>query len=151
MSKTLGYCLLALFAAMSVAIAASRPEWVSDENAFMKSFVNHELLALLGVILAITLASIASIHLEFNKIEERYNKVGLTKSRANLKSNAYWLISLFSAAVVVVATKPILSGGVVAQALANMFGMLILLWHLLILISLTKLVFSITADIRPDK
>lgn len=147
MTKTLGYCLLASFAAMSIAIAAARPEWVSDDNTFMKNFVNHELLALLGVILAITLASIASIHLEFNKIEERYKKRGLTKSRANLRQNAYWLISLFATAVAIVATKPVMCGGAVSQALANMSGMLILLWHLLILISLTQLVFSISADI----
>jgi hypothetical protein len=147
MSKTLGYSLLAIFAAMSVAISAARPQWVSDDNSFMKNFVNHELLALLGVILAITLASIASVHLEFNKIEERNKKRFLSRSRTNLRKNAYWLISLFAIAVVVVTIKPILCGGAVAQALANMSGMLILLWHVLILITLTQLVFSIEPEI----
>ncbi|MGY3077801.1 hypothetical protein ACVWZZ_004172 [Bradyrhizobium sp. LM6.10] len=149
MTKTLGYSLLAIFAAMSVAISAARPEWISDENPFLKNFVNHELLALLGVILAITLASIASVHLEFNKIEERYKRRFLAKSRTNLRKNAYWLISLFAVAVALVAVKPVLCGGAVAQALANMGGLLILLWHVLILITLTQLVFSIEPDLEP--
>jgi hypothetical protein len=148
MTRPLAFSLLAIFAAMSVAVSAARPDWVSDQNGFMKNFINHELLALLGVILAITLASIASIHLEFNKIEERYKKRGLQKSRENLRKNAYWLISLFVAAVAIVAAKPVMCGGPVAEALANMSGMLILLWHLLILIALTQLVFSIEPELN---
>ena len=149
MSRTLGYLLLALFAAFSLAIAAARPDWISDKNEFLKNFVNHEFLNLLGVILAITLASVANIHLEFNKIEERYQREGFAKSRLNLKKNAYWLIALFLCGVGITTVKPLLSGGETAQAIANMFALFLLLWHVLILISLTTLVFSIPPDIKP--
>lgn len=92
MSKSLGYIILLCFAAASVAVISSHPEWVGDNNSFLKNFVNHEFLNLLGVILAITLASVAQIHFQFNQIEERAGKRGLTKSRANLSKNAYYLI-----------------------------------------------------------
>jgi hypothetical protein len=148
MSRTLYYILLVLFGAASVAVVASRPKWVSDRNIFLENFVNHEFLNLLGVILAITLASVANIHLEFNKIEERYGQPGLSKSRANLKKSAYWLIGLFLTGVAVVTIKPLLDSGPTGEGIANMAAMLILLWHVLILISLTQLVFAIPPEFK---
>lgn len=104
--KTLSYISLILFAAVSVVLAAARPSWVSDSNKFLEAFVGSDFLNILGVILAITLASIANIHLEFNKIEERYQAIGLDKSRDNLKKNAAWLIGLFCVGVLIVIVKP---------------------------------------------
>lgn len=150
MSRPLAYGILVVFGALGIVLAATRPEWVSDHNRFLAGFVTHELLGLLGVILAITLASISSIHLEFNKIEERHGKRGLSKSRKNLSKSAYWLIALFVIAVVVVILKPLLCDNPAAQALMNMAALLILLWHVLILISLTQLVFAIEPDIKSD-
>ena len=65
---------IASSAALAVVLicAIYNPSYLSDKNEFMHHFVNHELLALLGIIMTITLASAASLHLEFNKIEERY-------------------------------------------------------------------------------
>lgn len=71
--------------------------------------MNHELLAVLGVILAITLASAAQLHLTFNQIEESYqDKGGLSRSRRRVHSAAYWLIGLFLVAVLLVVVKPLL-------------------------------------------
>ena len=101
--------------------------------------------------MAITLASVANVHLEFNKIEEKYQKRGITQSRANLAKGAYWLIGLFLLAVVLVTLKPILCGGETAQAIINMAAITIVLWHVLILISLTQFVFAIEPEIKPPK
>jgi len=132
---------------MTIAVAAARPDWISDQNSFLKGFIGQEILNLLGVILAITLASIANIHLEFNKIEERYKKRGLTKSRANLRLSSSFLIGLFVAALVLVTAKPLVINGPVSEGLVNMACMLVLIWHILILLDLTKLVFYIEPDL----
>lgn len=147
MSRALGYMALAAFAAGSVALVAARPDWASDQNSFLKNFVTHEFLSLLGVILAITLASVANIHFEFNRIEERYQKRALVRSRQNLAKNTFWLIGLFCVAVALVSLKPIVSGGEVAEATFNLAAVMIVLWHVLILISLTQLAFAIDPDI----
>ena len=107
-------------------------------------FVNHEFLNVLGVILAITLASAAQIHLAFNRIEERMGQPGgLSKSRQNLRKAAYWLIGLFLAGIAIVVTKPIACCGPVGEGIFNSFALVILVWHVLILISITELVFAI--------
>lgn len=149
MNRPLAYGILVVFAALSIALAAAKPEWVSDNNKFLAGFVTHELLGLLGVILAITLASISSVHLEFNKIEERHKKRGLTKSRKNLMKAAYWLIALFVAAVGLVVLKPLVCSSPAGEAIVNMLALLIVLWHVLILISLTQLIFAIEPEIEP--
>jgi uncharacterized membrane protein len=151
MTRTLSYTILLVSAAVSIILVATRPEWVSDQNIFLRDFVSHEFLGLLGVILAITLASVANIHLEFNKIEERYQKVGLTKSRSNIKKGAYWLIGLFIVGVIIAVTKPIINVGATSQGVANMAALFIVLWQVLILVSLTQLVFAIPPHINDSE
>jgi len=151
MNRRFAYLLLAVAAALGIAVSAARPDWISDNNAFLKNFVNHEFLNLLGVILAITLASVANIHLEFNKIEERAGARGLTKSRQNLKKVTYWLIGLFMTAVALVIVKPIACGGATSEALFNAAALVIVLWHVLILIAIIQLVFVMEPDIKPEQ
>lgn len=151
MTRPLAYSILAFFAAMSVAVVACRPDWVSDQNVFLKDFVGNNFLSLLGVILAITVASVANVHLEFNKIEEKYQKIGLSKSRQNLRKLTYWLISLFLAGVILVVIKPVAAYEPTGQATFNMIALFIVLWHVLILISLTQLVFAIEPDVPENK
>ncbi|MBB2695137.1 UNVERIFIED_ORG: hypothetical protein GGI63_006111 [Rhizobium esperanzae] len=143
MNRNLSYGCLLAFAVMAVVLVAARPEWVSDQNTFLAEFMKSQLLSVLGTILAITLASVANVHLEINKIEEKYGREGLPKTRENLRKNARWLVGLFVAGVAVAFTKPLVSGTLTGQGVANLSGMFILLWHILILLSLMQLVFSI--------
>ncbi|WSH28018.1 hypothetical protein U8P75_04435 [Rhizobium beringeri] len=79
MGRAVAYGILLAFTAMTIAVAAARPDWISDQNTFLKGFIGQDILNLLGVILAITLASVANIHLQFNHIEERYGKRGCAR------------------------------------------------------------------------
>lgn len=144
MNKSLAYAILFISAVGLTVISVIQPGYLSDTNTFLKNFINENILNVLGVILAITLASVANIHLAFNRIEERYQKVnGLQRSRANLVKSAYWLIGIFCAACVIVVVKPLGSDTPVRQAMFNSAALLMLIWHMLILISLTQLVFRI--------
>lgn len=151
MNRMIGYLTL-LFCALSMTvISVVEPQYLSDSNKFLKNFINHEFLNILGVILAITLASVANIHLAFNRIEERYNKKNaLVKSRNNLKKSAYWLIVLFVVGAIIVFVKPIACVSQVSAALFNSAALVVLIWHILILVTLTELVFRIEPTIRDE-
>jgi len=150
MSKSLAYLTLLVAAATLVVISVAKPMYLSDANGFLRNFVNHEFLNVLGVFLAITLASVANIHLAFNRIEERHSKRNaLVKSRQNLKKTAYWLISLFCVGGLVVIVKPVACTSEISVALFNSAAIIIVLWHVLILISLTELVFRIEPEFPP--
>lgn len=147
MNKTIAYCSIIASSAVMLVISVVRADLLSDSNAFLKGFVNHEFLNILSVILAITLASAANIHLAFNTIEERHNTQGaLSKSRFNLRKAAYWLIGLFLGGTAVVVLKPISCSGQTCEALFNSMALVILLWQVLILVSLTRLVFLIEPE-----
>jgi len=153
MTKGMAYGTLLAFALLSIVLMAARPDWVSDQNIFLREFVNHELINVLGITLAVTLASAAQIHLAFNGIEEKYKKRdALKRSRSELRQDTYWLISLFVAGVAVVTIKPIAAAGSATdQAFFNMLALFFLLWHVLIMVSLTQLVFAIEPEFFHDE
>jgi hypothetical protein len=97
MTKTVSYCILIVLSGVIAAISSSSPSVLSDKNEFLSRFVGSDLLNTLGVILAITLASAAQLHLAFNAIEERAEKTVFKKSRDGLRQAASWLIGLFLA------------------------------------------------------
>ncbi|MCZ7910641.1 hypothetical protein O9X94_15050 [Agrobacterium leguminum] len=148
MSKSLSYIILFVSAVGMTVVSVIAPDYLSDNNSFLKGFINENILNMLGVILAITLASVANIHLAFNRIEEKYERPGaLSGSRQNLKKSAYWLIGIFISGCIVVTIKPLAAVTPVGQALFNSAALEMLIWHVLILISLTELVFHIGPEV----
>ncbi len=91
MNRTVALCIFICSAATCVVLSVVAPTVLSDRNSFLKGFVSHELLVLLGVIVTITLASAANLHLELNKLEEPVRKRVFGPTRAAIKRAAYWL------------------------------------------------------------
>ena len=143
MNKTASICVLTVFAGVVLVAAIAAPNVLSDDNGFLRSFVGAEFLSILGVILAITLASSGQLHLAFNQIEERLKQEGLAKTRAAVRTDTYALIVLFLLAIAVVVVKSLLAFTLWAQTLFNGAALLILVWNVLLLISLTRTIFAI--------
>lgn len=141
------YFVLFISTCTLLVIGLGSPHYISDNNTFLKEFVNSNLLNVLGVTLAITLASIANVHFAFNRMEAHYKKLGyLNGSRAALRKATYWLIGIFVAACIVVITKPVAISSPTSEAIYNMAALVCLIWHVLILLSITRLIFSILPD-----
>lgn len=135
--------LLAL-AGMLLSASICSPFYLSDRgNSFFKDFVNHELLSFLGLVVTITLASAANLHLELNKIEERTEEK-FSETRVALRRSASALISLFAIAFILVMLKPIFSFNDHIIAMINSFTILIIVFNLAVLGDLTMAVFKIT-------
>lgn len=150
MTRTIAYCALLIFFGLVCAASLAAPGVLSDRNPFLKSFISGDLLAMLAVIVSITLASTSALHLEFNKIEERYGRRGLHRSRAGVRQAAYFLIALLVAGAVLVVTKTALPLNDHGQAFFNGVGLFILFWNVLILISITQAVFAIAPNIPAE-
>jgi hypothetical protein len=148
MTRNIAICSLIAAFAVVLICAIYNPAYLSDQNTFMHHFVNHELLALLGIIMTITLASAAGLHLEFNKIEEKFQKSGLTSTRRGVVQGAYGLIFSFLFAIVLVVFKPLLPHSEAAEAIVNGLALILLLFNVMILLDLTQLAFSIKPHIN---
>lgn len=133
-----------LIALMTVLLTISfvEPHLLDDRNTFLANFVNHELLGTLGFIVAVTLASAASVHFELNKIEDQTGKP-FSRTRSSLKKSAYSLIALFAAAGLVVIVKPLLPTPDYNRAVANSLAIGIIFFNLSVLLDLTRTIFKI--------
>jgi len=142
-TKTIAWCILIVALGILICLSVSAPWVLDDSNSFLRNFVNHEFLNVLGVIVAITLASAANLHLQFNQIEDRVEAHFLDSTRSEVRHSAYFLVAVFSIAIVVVVAKPLLPDSPAAQLLVNGFVLLALLANILVLTDITRLVFSI--------
>ena len=144
MNRTVALCIFICSAATCVIFSVVAPTVLSDRNSFLKGFVSHELLVLLGVIVTITLASAANLHLELNKLEEPVRKRVFGPTRAAIKMSAYWLIAVLLIAFVLVVAKPLVIERTATEAQDsaaswfNSASMLIVLFSVLVLADLTQ-------------
>lgn len=149
MTTTISYCILICSAAIVVVLSAYAPSLLSDQNEFLKGFVNHEFLNILGVIVTITLASSANLHLTLNQIEERHQtRSAFLETRAGVRSAAYALIVLFLVAVAIVVAKPLLATAHWSATLFNGAALIVIIWNVLILVALMEAVFGLRPDIK---
>lgn len=137
--------ILMLIALMIGLGAASvlQPYWLSDcGNSFLKNFVNQELLSFLGVIVTITLASAANMHLEFNRLEALTSE-GFVEARGAVKAYAILLLALFAGAFALVILKPMVAVDPHASAGFNSAAIVIVILNIMALADLTLAIFRI--------
>lgn len=143
MSSLLAWAVTVGIAVALALVSVCQPEWLGDaNNSFLAGFVNHELLAFLGVVVAITLASAANLHLELNKLEDAIDrKFPLT--RRSIRLSSYSLIALLAFGFVIVATKPLISDNIRLVAAWNSAAIIVIVFNVFVLIDLTRTVLAV--------
>ncbi len=134
--------MMAILLIMAIEVAVWYPEPFSDKNAFLKGFMNQELLSLLGVIVSITLGTTAMLNLELNKVTEGTGE-GFPEARTAIKRSAIGLIIGFCLALIIVVVKPLAAGSINAQAGFNLAGLAIIVFSLAVLVDIQLAAFGI--------
>jgi hypothetical protein len=143
-NSTIAVISLILWAAISGAAIIVLPGPLSDDNAFLKGFVNHEFLSFMGVVVTITLASAANLFVELNKLEDRHDKDLFPRSKADVRDSAYALVGALIAAVCIVTTKPWLALlGERGETLANCLALGAIGFSIMIMIDLLQAAFNL--------
>lgn len=150
MSKTVALCAFIVSIGVWIVLSVCAPWVLSDNNSFMKDFLSDKVLSFLGVIVTITLASIANLHLELNKIEQAAGRRGFPKARLRLKQSAAWMIAMLLATVALDVVKPLVRAGEVMTSILNGASLLIVIFNALILIDITQMVFQIEPNLPPE-
>lgn len=143
MNQVVSAVLLLVFCGICLCISVVYPTWLSDANPFLNDFIGFNLLSVLGVILAISLASFAQLHLSLGRVRKQLGEEGLLEIRAELRSSAIWLIVLFVGAVCILFLKPLLNFGETGVAIMNTACLGILLVYILILADITLTIFEL--------
>ncbi|WP_417496470.1 hypothetical protein [Maricaulis sp.] len=102
--------LLIALAAVLAAACICKPDLLI-QNTVLNGLMNHEVLALMSVILTVTLASVANIHLAINRVVSKKfgNNEKLIAAAADvkreLKDNSWYIFWGFLAALILVIAK----------------------------------------------
>lgn len=143
MSKSAPWIFFATLLSVLLFLCALKPSLLSDTgNAFLKDFLDNDILSVLGFITAVGNASVLSIFLHLNMLEDK-TEAKFVRARRSLKKSAVSLIVVFLVAFFVLIVKPMLTSEDVITAIANSIGILCVFFSLSILRDLTLTVFSI--------
>jgi len=141
--KNLFLITIVVFTGVVLCISFAMPTFLS-QNEFLSGFINHEILNILAVIMTVTAASAANIHLTFNSFEDKLGERGMFDgARREINSNVYWLIGAFSASIVALIIKSAITPSDLSISLINSFCLVLLLVNILVLIDVTKTTLNI--------
>lgn len=98
--KTISVVSLIVLAGLLASITIGHPSYLSD-NEFLKDFAKSQVLNILAVIMTITIASIATIHIWFNELEEKHQKKVFGAARREINQAAFALMIIFLAQLAV--------------------------------------------------
>ena len=143
MSKAQPWFLLLAFFSFLIAVSFRCPVYLSDEgNAFLRDFLDNDILSVLGFITAVGVAAILSIVLHLNELEDATG-FSAKRTRRSLELSAVSFIFCFALAFVSVVLKPVFGIGQTPSALFNSFSIVLVLVSASILLDLTRTVFAI--------
>lgn len=145
MNKIVAACSFVCLTTSVALLTVLKPLVLSDKNDFLKGFVNHEYLSFMGVLVTITLASAANIHIELNRYDEALGRSAFEKTRTGLRHSAFALIAALCVALVTVILKPLGPDALEWQSALNGMAILTIAFSILIVADLTMAAF----DLRP--
>lgn len=149
MSKVLPWVILVALVAVLTVISFTEPWMLDDRNTFLKAFVGADYLATLGVIVSITLASAANIHLHLNRLSDDTG-VRFSNTQRSIRRSCNSLVWAFVTAIVLVTVKPLLPDASYNAAIANSIALAIIFFNASVMLDLVRTSLAIPSqkDIR---
>ncbi|WP_312419767.1 hypothetical protein [Shinella sp.] len=148
------YFVLSLVTLCVVIATSVRPELLAS-NTFLQGIVSHEIVSILIVLLTITLASVANIHLALGRLKATLAAKGIditpniVRARSELSRNAWGMFSSFCLLLVVLVVR----GAVISVfwiSACHAAVIVIVTFNLLVLYDIYASIFMLTSlDVSP--
>lgn len=149
--QTLFWVIVVVFFGVILSSSMCVPSLLGN-NEFLLNFINHEILNILAVIMTVTAASAANIHLAFNRAEEIIKKPNFFEdARKEVNQSVYWLIGLFLVTVLTLIIRSMFIDSLAITSFFNGLCLWFLLINILALIDITATVFAIHPLIPEDE
>lgn len=136
-----------VLAGILTVLSICRPE-ILAKNEFLKNFINHEILNIMSVIMTISIATVATIHIWFNELEAKHDKKIFGDARREINQSVFWFIGLFLVQLLVLIVKafPVFSGDETAASLFNGASLLLLVTSVITLLDIMGVVRALTPE-----
>ena len=149
--KIVRYGIFFSSVAVAGAIVVARPDWLAS-NTFIQALVGPDLLSLLVVILTITFASVANIHLSLNRFlvnAPASRRQAILDIRSEINSNAWMIFTAFVVCVIALLAKGAAAGNATGLAAADSVCLLVLLVNALGMHDLYHAIFALASANAP--
>lgn len=136
------------FGVVLASMLVCKPEWLSD-NTFLQGFISFEILSLLAVILTVTLASVANIHLAINRIIAKHlagnaEQVSVAEDiKTEIKSNAWTIFYSFFFAVAILFVKGLNEADAFVVSACNAAMLWLLFLNLMCILDIYRVIYGI--------
>lgn len=143
--KIICWVIMIVGVGVVLALSVCSPAILND-NEFLRGFVTHEILGMLAVIMTISIATIATIHIWFNELEQKHEKRVFGAARREINQSAMVFIGLFlfQLAVLIVKSLHVFAANETARSLFNGVSILVLLASVLTLVDIMNVVKALT-------
>lgn len=136
---------LLIFGALLVAVSVCSPDTLA-KNQFLDEFVNHEYINVLAVIVTVSLVSVTQIHLEYSRIERRFDIRVFAEARRTINLGALILTSMLLLAFLVSFVRAEVVADPVQLSLAHGASLLTVLTAVFIMYDLVRTVYVLAAE-----
>lgn len=137
MSKVLPWVILIGLCTVLSVISFAQPWMLDDHNSFLKAFIGADYIATLGIIVSITLASAANVHLHLNGLTDETGR-RFEHTRRSIRRSCNSLVWSFVAGIVLVTIKPLLPAAAYNSAMANSLALVIIYFDASIMLDLVR-------------
>ena len=139
------YFLIATIAltAVFICFAISAPD-VLPSNDFLEKFLGPDILNIMAVIMTIAIASIATIHIWFNELENKHGKKVFGHARNEINQDASSLIGFFILETVVLFLRSFFQNCNVFLTLFDGAALMLLLFSVFCLMDIMEVIKSLT-------
>lgn len=145
--RPLQFISLLVLAGLFVGVSICDPKLLAG-NGFLDGFVNHEYINVLAVIVTVSLVSVTQIHLEYSRIERRFDVRVFEEARATINLGALLLTGMLLLAFIIsfVRALPIVSENDVFLSLVHSSALLTVVTAVFIMYDLVRVVYVLASD-----
>lgn len=141
--------IIVAVAAVLTCVVTYRPDWLAD-NSFLDEFISHEILALFAVVLTVTLASVANIHLAINRMivqsfrQDPKAQMLASEIKTEIRDNCRIIFVSFFLALTALIVKGLIPDEPVHVAIVNGFLIWVLVLNLLTIMDVYNVVYGLS-------
>jgi len=145
--RPLQFISLIVLAGLFVGVSICDPKLLA-RNGFLDEFVNHEYINVLAVIVTVSLVSVTQIHLEYSRIERRFDVRVFAEARRTINLGALLLTGMLLLAFVIsfVRALTMVNENDVFLSLVHSSALLTVVTAVFIMYDLVRVVYVLASD-----
>lgn len=142
MERLNSIAILVVCAVALLFIATLQPDYLSDENQFLKGFVGSDFISFMGVVMTLSVGLLAQLFLNVGKLREKLPDESIKEIYGEIRNTAHHIVCSFFTSCLIVFLKSLSSEEIAYIIGLNILSLLLILYYGLILYDVVMSIFD---------